>query len=80
MQKAYFLAEVINQDVPQDHIFFAYLYRFALNHGIKYFISGGNFSSESILPQAWGYQAMDGKNLLDNLYMRLVLRLLNINI
>ena len=65
LQKAYFLAEVINQDVPQDHVFFAYLYRFALKNKINYFISGGNFSSESILPKSWGFSNMDGKNLSD---------------
>jgi len=65
LQRAYFLAEVINQDVPQDHIFFSYLYRFALEKKIKCFISGGNFSSESILPKCWGFNAMDGKNLTD---------------
>lgn len=65
LQKAYFLAEVINQDVPQDHIFFAYLYRFALKNGIKYFVGGGNYSSESILPACWGFDSMDGRNLKD---------------
>lgn len=65
VQRAYFLSEVINQDIPQDHFFFANLYRFALKNKIKYFISGGNFSSESILPKSWGYNAMDGKNLKD---------------
>lgn len=65
LQRSYFLAEVLNQDVPQDHIFFSELYRYALKNNIKYFISGGNFSSESILPKEWGYNAMDGKNLLD---------------
>lgn len=65
LQRAYFFAEVINQDVPQDHVFFAELYRFALKKHIKYFISGGNFSSESILPHSWGFYAMDGKNLAD---------------
>lgn len=65
LQRAYFLAEVINQDVPQDHFFFAYLYRFALENKIKYFVGGGNYSSESILPKNWGFNAMDGKNLKD---------------
>ena len=65
LQKAYFLAEVPNQDVPQDHVFFAELYRYALKHGIKYFVGGGNFSSECILPPTWGIDSMDGKNLKD---------------
>lgn len=65
LQRAYFLSEVINQDIPQDHIFFSELYRYALKNGIRHFISGGNFSSESILPTCWGFNAMDGKNLKD---------------
>lgn len=65
LQRAYFLAEVPDQDVPQDHVFFSELYRYALKYGLKYFISGGNFSSESILPSCWGHDAMDGKNLKD---------------
>ena len=65
LQKAYFLAQVNDQDVPQDQVFFAELYRYALKYNIKYFIGGGNFSSESILPQSWGINAMDGKNLKD---------------
>ena len=65
LQRAYFLAEVKNQDVPQDHIFFSELYRYALKNHIKYFISGGNYSSECILPKSWGFNAMDGKNLTD---------------
>lgn len=65
LQRAYFLSQVPDQDVPQDHVFFAELYRYALKYGIKYFISGGNFSSECILPSTWGFNAMDGKNLKD---------------
>lgn len=65
LQKAYFLSEVINQDIPQDQVFFAVLYRYALKNKIKYFLSGGNFSSESILPTDWGFNAMDGKNMKD---------------
>ena len=65
LQRAYFLSEVPDQDVPQDQVFFAELYRYALSLGIKYFVGGGNFSSESILPSTWGFDAMDGKNMKD---------------
>lgn len=65
LQRAYFFAEVLNQDVPQDHVFFSKLYRYALDNNIKYFVSGVNYSSESILPKSWGFNAMDGKNLKD---------------
>ncbi len=30
LQRAYFLSQVPDQDVPQDHVFFAELYRYAL--------------------------------------------------
>lgn len=65
IQRAYFRAEVINQDVPQDHAFFSELYKCSLENGQKYFISGGNFSSECILPKSWGYNSMDSDNLKD---------------
>ena len=64
LQLAYFKSQLANQDVPQDHAFFATLYKVAVErYGIKYFLSGGNIATESILPSAWGYFAMDGKQL-----------------
>ncbi len=64
LQLAYFKSQLANQDVPQDHAFFATLYKVAIEQfGIKYFLSGGNLATESILPSAWGYDAMDGKQL-----------------
>lgn len=65
LQLAFLKASVANQDTPQDHAFFAGLYNFATKFGIKYVLSGGNFATESILPAAWGYDAMDSKQLLD---------------
>jgi len=63
LQLAYFKSQLANQDVPQDHAFFATLYDVANKHNIKYFLTGGNLATESILPSAWGYDAMDGKQL-----------------
>lgn len=65
LQRSYFLAQVVNQDVPQDHAFFAELYHYMMKHKIKYFISGHNWVSESITPLAWGYDAYDSVNLKD---------------
>lgn len=65
LQKAYFLSGVVNQDVPQDHAFFAKLYKYMEKNGIKYFISGHNWSSESITPIGWGYDAYDSDNIKD---------------
>ena len=63
LQRAYFLSEVLNQDIPQDHAFFSALFRYAKENKIKYFLTGSNYSSESILPVSWRYNAYDGKNL-----------------
>jgi N-acetyl sugar amidotransferase len=63
LQLAFLRASVANQDVPQDHVFFAQLYRQATQHGIHYFLSGGNIATECILPPSWGYIAMDRRHL-----------------
>ncbi len=63
LQLAYFKSQLANQDVPQDHAFFATLYDAADKHGIKYFLTGSNLATESILPSAWGYNAMDATQL-----------------
>jgi aminotransferase len=59
MQLAFLRSNLANQDTPQDHAFFAALYGYAEKAGIKYVINGSNFATESILPRAWGYDAMD---------------------
>ena len=60
---AYLRAGIANQDVPQDHIFFASLYHFATNNDIRYILSGGNLATEGIFPKAWHGSAMDAINL-----------------
>jgi N-acetyl sugar amidotransferase len=61
---AYLRAAVANQDVAQDHIFFASLYHFATKNGIRYILSGGNLATEGIFPSSWHGSAMDAINLL----------------
>jgi aminotransferase len=60
---AYLKAGVANQDVPQDHVFFASLYHFATNNNIRYILSGGNLATEGIFPKSWHGSAMDSINL-----------------
>lgn len=60
LQVAFLRASVLNQDVPQDHAFFATLYRTAGKFGIQHFLSGVNFASESVVPPGFGYPSMDG--------------------
>ncbi len=63
LQVAYLKAGIANQDVPQDHVFFASLYRFATKNGIQHVLSGGNIATEGVFPKAWHWPAMDAINL-----------------
>ena len=64
LQLAYLRSGISNQDVPQDHVFFASLYHFATKNGLRYVLSGGNIATEGIFPTAWHGDAMDRRNLL----------------
>lgn len=63
LQRAFLRAGLANQDVPQDHAFFAALYSNAQSHGLRYVLSGGNYATESVLPSEWAYNAMDLRHL-----------------
>lgn len=60
VQLAFFRSGMVNQDVPQDHAFFAALYNYAHKNKLKYVLNGNNIATENTLPRAWrGEQAMD---------------------
>lgn len=63
LQRAFLRAGLANQDVPQDHAFFASLYGNAQAYGLRYVLSGGNIATESIMPEEWAYNAMDLRHL-----------------
>jgi N-acetyl sugar amidotransferase len=63
LQLAYLRAGIANQDVPQDHAFFASLYHFAVKNRIRTIFSGGNTATEGVFPKAWHGSAMDQINL-----------------
>lgn len=63
LQLSFLKAAVPNQDIPQDHAFFARLRAEARRFGIKTFLSGHNLATECVLPRAWGYNAMDLRHL-----------------
>ena len=63
LQVAFLKASVLNQDIPQDHAFFATLYRTAARFGMRHFLSGVNFASECVVPPKWGFPSMDGVHL-----------------
>ena len=60
---AYLKSGIANQDVPQDHVFFASMYKFATANDIHYILSGGNLATEGVFPKAWHGPAMDAINL-----------------
>lgn len=66
LQLAFFKSGVPHIDVPQDHAFFATMYKFAEKFDIKYIITGANYSTESIInPLEWMYYQSDHVQLLD---------------
>ena len=61
LQVAVLKSQIPHQDIPQDTAFFSSLYRFAKKNKIKYVLTGGNYSTESIRePEQWGaYPGID---------------------
>ncbi len=66
LQLAYFKSGVPHIDTPQDHAFFATMYKFAEKHKIKYILTGANLSTECIRnPIEWMYYQSDSIQLRD---------------
>ena len=66
LQLAYFKAGVPHIDIPQDHAFFATMYNFANKHGIKYILTGANYSTECVKnPKEWIYFGTDVVQIRD---------------
>ena len=66
LQLAFFKSGVPHIDTPQDHAFFATMYKFAAKHNIKYIFTGGNISTECIRnPVEWMYYQSDVVQLKD---------------
>jgi N-acetyl sugar amidotransferase len=66
LQLAFFKAQVPHVDTPQDHAFFASLYNFAAKNGVKYLLTGANYSTECVRePLEWHYHASDLRQIRD---------------
>lgn len=66
LQLAFFKSGVSHIDVPQDHAFFATMYKFASTHKIKTIMTGGNYSTECVRnPLEWMYYQSDLIQLRD---------------
>ena len=66
LQLAFFKSGVSHIDTPQDHAFFATMYKFALEHDVKYILTGSNLSTECVRnPVEWMYYQSDSVQLRD---------------
>jgi len=59
LQRAFMKANVMNIEIPTDHLLWALSYKLASDNKIKYIISGGNIATEGIMPESWSYNARD---------------------
>lgn len=66
LQLAYFKSGVAHIDTPQDHAFFATMYKFARKHKVRYILTGANLSTECVRnPVEWMYYQSDSIQLRD---------------
>ena len=66
LQLAFFKSGVPHIDVPQDHAFFATMYKFASKYKINTILTGGNYSTECVRnPLEWMYYQSDSIQLKD---------------
>jgi len=59
LQRAFFKASVLDLEIPTDHMIFGALYKVARQNGIRFILSGNNFSTEWLLPREWYYRKFD---------------------
>ncbi len=66
LQLSYFKSGLPNIDTPQDHAFFAMMYKFAEKYKVKNILTGANLSTECIRnPISWMYYQSDVVQLKD---------------
>jgi N-acetyl sugar amidotransferase len=63
LQVAFLRASVLNQDIPQDHVFFTTLYRTAGEFYLHHFLSGVNYATENVVPPNFGFPYSDDVHL-----------------
>ncbi|MBO6853873.1 MAG: hypothetical protein JJ872_08935 [Marivivens sp.] len=76
-QRAFFKANLIDCDVPQDHCFTSVLSSVARNSGIRNVISGHNLFMEYVLPVSWSYNSNDARHIRDVVWRQEAKRLVN---
>jgi N-acetyl sugar amidotransferase len=67
LQRAFLRSHLLDLELPTDLAIPAVLHQAAKKHNIKYIVSGGNYSSEGILPLTWGYHGMKDLKLYQHI-------------
>jgi N-acetyl sugar amidotransferase len=71
LQVSFLKAQIPDVDLPQDIAFFSTLYQFARKNGIKYVITGGNYSTECCKePEEWGGYGCIDKLLITDIHSK----------
>lgn len=66
LQLAFFKSGVPHIDTPQDHAFFATMYKFAVKYKVRHILTGANLSTECVRnPVEWMYYQSDSTQLRD---------------
>ncbi len=65
LQISFLKASTPDGEIPSDHAIFALLWREAVKRGIKYIVSGMNFTTESIYVPEWAYGHSDWRYVRD---------------
>lgn len=63
LQLSFLKSSVIDLELTSDHAIFSIIYDLAIQHGIKYLLSGNNFATEGILPTVWRWSKFDWLNI-----------------
>lgn len=67
LQLAFFRSSIVDLEIPTDIAIPAALHQMASKFGVKYIISGSNYTSEGILPLKWGYHVMKDMKLYNHI-------------
>lgn len=59
IQVSFIKSGIPNWEMPTDHLITATLYRTAKRYSTRYILTGGNLTSEAIMPKSWMYDSRD---------------------
>lgn len=64
LQRAFFRASLANVEAITDHAITAVLLQQAAARNLRFIFTGSNVATESIMPDAWGYDMRDARHIL----------------